>query len=190
VGARPVERPDRDYLPPSRNARRPTVSSTRSRHDRERERDAIVGPSWEHARRYEAYPTIRSRPGLPNPPRLAVLAGALVIAALALFFLPALLGVGGGGSYTAPTPTPSPSQGAASPSAEAATPAPPSAQVYLVEAGDTMSKIAARFGLTLAELCDANKANIPNCDKLGIGEEITIPAKAPDEFTEPSAAAS
>jgi hypothetical protein len=188
---RPVERPDRDYLPPSRPGRRPTVSSTRSAsRDRERERDAIVGPSWEHSRRYEAYPAIRSRAGLPNPPRLAVLAGALVIAAVALFFLPALLGVGGGGNNSTTTPSPNPSQAVASPSAEPATPAPPSAQVYLVEAGDTMSKIASRFGLTLAELCEANKVNIPNCDKIAIGDEITIPARAPEEFTEPSASPS
>jgi hypothetical protein len=192
VGARrPPERPAHDYLPPSRNTRRPTVSSTRSAsRDRDRERDAIVGPSWEHSRRYEAYPAIRARAGLPNPPRMAVLAGALVIAALALFFLPALLGVGGGGNNPTTTPSPNPSQAVASPSVEPATPAPPSAQVYLVEAGDTMSKIAARFGLTLPELCEANKTNIPNCDKIAIGDEITIPAKAPEEFTEPSATAS
>ena len=188
---RPIERPDHDYLPPSRPGRRPTVSSTRSAsRDRERERDAIIGPSWEHSRRYEAYPTIRSRARLPNPPRMAVLAGALVIAALALFFLPALLGVGGGGNDSTTTPSPSPSQDVASPSVEPASPAAPSAQVYLVEAGDTMSKIASRFGLTLAELCEANKDNIPNCDKIAIGDEITIPAKAPEEFTEPSASAS
>lgn len=192
-GRRSAERPAHDYLPP-RSTRRPTVSSTRSRdREREREHNAIVGPSWEHSRRYEAYPTIRSRGGLPNPPRLAVLAGALVIAAVVLFFAPALLGIGGGGGNDDPAtdrPTASSSLGAASPSVEPATPAPPTSQVYLVEAGDTMSKIASRFGLTLEELCDANKETIPDCDKIAIGDEVTIPEKAPAEFTEPSASPS
>ena len=185
--------PAHDYMPPTRDAHRPRVSSTRSQRDRdrERERDAIVGPSWERARRYEAYPTIRTRAGFPTLPRLAVLAAALAIAAVALFFLPALLGIGGGGSGDASaTPSPSTSQGVASPSAEPATPAAPTAQVYVVEAGDTMSKIAPRFGFTADELCDANKDTIPDCDKLAIGDEITIPVKAPDEFVDPSAATS
>jgi hypothetical protein len=187
--------PAHDYLPPARNTNLPRVSSTRSQRDRdrdrERERDAIVGPSWERARRYEAYPTIRTRAGFPTLPRLAVLTAALAIAAVALFFLPALLGIGGGGSGDeSATPSPSTSQGVASPSAEPATPAAPTAQVYIVEAGDTMSKIAPRFGFTADELCDANKETIPDCDKLGIGDEITIPVKAPDEFVDPSAATS
>jgi hypothetical protein len=184
-----------DYLPPARDAHRPRVSSTRSQRDRdrerERERDAIVGPSWERARRYEAYPTIRTRAGFPTLPRLAVLTAALAIAAVALFFLPALLGIGGGGSGDeSVTPSPSTSQGVASPSAEPATPAAPTSQVYVVEAGDTMSKIAPRFGFTADELCDANKETIPDCDKLAIGDEITIPVKPPDEFVDPSAATS
>ncbi len=64
VGRRVVQRPHL-YPPPSRSARRPSVSSTRPSH-RERD-DAITGPSWERSRRYEAYPTIRARTGLPSP---------------------------------------------------------------------------------------------------------------------------
>jgi hypothetical protein len=191
-GRRTVELPSHDYPPPPRSAHRPSVSSTRSsrQRERERERDAIIGPAWEQSRRYEAYPTIRSRTGLPNPPRLAVMAGALVVAAVALFFLPALLRIGGdSGDETAP-PSASSGEGVASPSVEPATPAAPTAQVYVVEAGDTMSKIASRFGLTLEELCDANKETIPDCDKIAIGDGVTIPAKAPEEFTEPSVPAS
>ena len=79
-------------------------------------------------------PTIRSRAGLPSPPRLAVLAGALVIAAAALFFLPALLGVGGGGSTSTPERRVRARARTWPPqSAEPATPRPPSAQVYVVE---------------------------------------------------------
>jgi hypothetical protein len=193
VGGRRVEAPGHDYLPPSRSTRRPSVSSTRSSNrerERERERDAIIGPSWEHARRYEAYPTIRSRAGLPNPPRVAVLAGALVIAAVALFLLPGLLGIGGGGQGDSATPSAGSGQGVASPSLEPASPVAPTPQVYVVEPGDTMSRIASRFGLTLEELCDANKDTVADCDKIAIGDEITIPVRPPDEFTEPSASPS
>jgi hypothetical protein len=194
VSARPTgERPASDYLPPGRSTRRPSVSSTRaSSREREREHDAVVvGPSWERARRFEAYPTIRSRAGLPSLPRLAVLTVALAVAALALFFLPALLGVGGGGGGTATSSSPSASEGATSSASVApTTPPAPTPQVYVVVANDTMSKIAKKFGFTLAELCAANQDTIPNCDKIAVGDEIVIPSKPPDEFTEPSASPS
>ena len=181
--------PDRDYLPP-RNNRRPTVSSTRGRQHHP-DRDAIVGPSWERARRFEAYPTLRARTGLslPNPPRLALLAGALAIAAIALFFLPALLGVGGGGRES-PAPNPS-SSGAAAPSQSVAPsePAAPTQQVYTIKPGDTLSKVATDFGLTLEELLAANPT-IVDPDKIGIGDEVVIPTRPPDEFTDPSASPS
>jgi LysM repeat protein len=190
TGRRPADRPAPDYSPPSR-AHRPSVSSTRSTRDRdrERERDAIIGPSWERARRFEAYPTIRSRTGLSAPPRLAVLAGALVIAAVALFFLPALLGVGGGGEDDGPSPSPSASDALPSVSIEPTAPPAPTAAVYVIKAGDTLSKVATSFDLTLDELLAANP-QITDPDTIAIGDEITIPAAAPGEFTEPSAAPS
>ena len=46
--------------------------------------------------------------------------------------------------------------------------------------------IATDFGLTLDELLAANP-QITEPDKVAIGDEITIPARPPDEFTEPSA---
>ena len=79
------------YPPSTMTGKRPSVSSTRA------SGDVIAGPAWEGMRRSEAYPTIRSRASMPGLPRLAILAGALGIAALALFMLPALLGIGGGG---------------------------------------------------------------------------------------------
>ena len=192
AGRRLVELPTHDVPPPSRSTRRPSVSSTRTSHrererERERERDAIAGPSWERARRYEAYPTIRSRAGLPSLPRLAVLAGALAIAAVGLFFLPALLGVGGGGGETTSTPSPGASQGVATASPEPTVPPAPTPQIYMIATGDTLSKVAKTFGLTLEELLAANP-QIIDADKVAIGDEINIPVKPPDEFTEPSPA--
>ena len=96
----PPSRPPTDPSPPSTGTgRRPAVSSTRPTGD------AIPGPPWERMRRYEAYPTIKTRaglPGMPGLPRLGLLAAAIGIAALALFMLPALLGIGGGGGIRQP----------------------------------------------------------------------------------------
>ena len=118
------DRPVHGYQPPQRPGNRPRVSSTRSGPPR----DAIVGPSWERSRRFEAYPTIRTRVGLPQPPRIVVLAVALAIAALGLFFLPALLGVGGGGVNDPGSASPSSSQGAATSSPEPSVQAAPTAR--------------------------------------------------------------
>jgi LysM repeat protein len=188
VTRRRPTRPAHEYAPPSRG-HRPSVSSTRTGRDRERERerDAIVGPSWERARRFEAYPTIRARTGLPAPPRLAVLAGALVIAAVGLFFIPPLfLGIGGGDDESGTAPSPSASAVAPSASVEPSTPPGPSSEIYIVKSGDTVSGIATVFGLTPDELLAANP-QITDPDKIAVGDEITIPARAPEEFTEPSA---
>ena len=181
--ARPGDRPVHGYQPAARPGNRPRVSSTRSAPPR----DAIAGPAWERSRRFEAYPTIRTRVGIPQLPRLAVLAAAVAIAAVVLFFLPALLGVGGGGDGGTSTASPSTSQGVASSSPEPSVPVAPTAQVYVVKAGDTMSKIATRYGLTTDQLCTANKATIKNCDKIAIGDELVIPTTAPGVINDASA---
>jgi hypothetical protein len=158
------------YPPSTRSGKRPAVSSTRPAGD------AVPGPSWERMRRYEAYPTIKTRAGLPGLPRVAVLAGAVGIAAIALFMLPALLGIGGG----SPSASPSASGPAASASAAPTTPPAPTPQVYIIKSGDTLSKVAKRFGVTLEELLAANP-EIKDPNKIGEGQEIVIPAPAPDE---------
>jgi LysM repeat protein len=170
---------DIDVVPPP--SRRQPVSSTRS--DRPRDanrlppREHVQGPSWERARRNEAYPTIRTRAGLgslPGLPRWAVLLGALAIAAVALFFLPALFGVGSDGdadpsatpraSVAAPTATPDP------------TPIPePTPQTYTIKQGDTLSGIARSFGLTLDELLAANTETIDDPNLIAVGDVIIIP---------------
>jgi LysM repeat protein len=61
----------------------------------------------------------------------------------------------------------------------------PSAETYIVKSGDTVSGIATEFGVTPDELLAANP-QITDPDKIAIGDEITIPARPPAEFTEPS----
>ncbi|MFL6209042.1 MAG: LysM peptidoglycan-binding domain-containing protein [Pyrinomonadaceae bacterium] len=54
----------------------------------------------------------------------------------------------------------------------------PVAQVYEVQPGDTLSKIAQKFGVTLDALRTANQ-QITNPDLIMIGDQIKIPTEAP-----------
>jgi hypothetical protein len=117
-------------------------------------------------------------PGMPGRPRLAVLASALAIAAVVLFFLPDILGIfGGAGPRATPTPTPA----VATPTPEPTPPPAPTPQVYVIKEGDTLSKIAQSFGLTLDELLAANEGTIENPDRIVVGDEIIIPVPVPEE---------
>jgi LysM repeat protein len=144
----------------------------------------VFGPAWERPKRYEAYPSLKTRVGLPSMggiPRLGVAVIVLVLAAFALFFLgPMLLGIGGKDSGTGPTKaTPGPTAAEVTPTpAITAVPA-PTAHVYIVAKGDTMSKIAKKFGVTVAQLQTANpKIKDPN--KIKIGDPVNIPVPVPD----------
>jgi nucleoid-associated protein YgaU len=156
--------------------------------------EADDAPSWEQPRRFEAYPTIKARPSVPGLPRLGIMAAAVGIAALALFLLPAILGWfgdndPGGGTGTVATPSPSLAIESASP--PPGTAAAPTPQIYVIKSGDTLSKIATRFNVTLDDLLEANKDNIEDADKISIGDQIIIPAPVPDgleDAGEPSAA--
>ncbi|MEO8468591.1 MAG: LysM peptidoglycan-binding domain-containing protein [Chloroflexota bacterium] len=146
---------------------------------------AAVGrtaPSWERIPRREAYPTLKTRmalSGISMPPIMLAVA-AVVIAAVALFVLPAILGVGNPPATSGPSQSASPSQGSASATPIVATPVPqPTQQIYVVQSGDTMSRIANRFGVPLATLCEANKTTIPDCNKVVVGANVIIPAVAP-----------
>jgi len=158
-----------DYPPPTRTGRRPPVSSTRPTVE------AIAGPTWERSRRSEAYPTIKTRSGLPSLPRMAALAGAVGIAALALFMLPALLGIGGGPASSA---KPSATRPAATASAGPTAVPAPTPQVYIVKANDNLGKIAKKFGLTIDQVLAANP-DITNPNVISLGQEIIIPARSP-----------
>jgi LysM repeat protein len=172
-----------EVRPPTRPARRPAVSSTRDRgRDRERaERGSNDGPAWERQRRYEAYPSIKTRAGLsglPAIPTVGILFGGVVLAAIILFFLPALLGVGGRDGGVGSSPSPSV---AVTPSAEP-TPIPePTPQIYVIKSGDTLSRIAREFNVTLDALLEANKDRISNPNRIKVGDEIIIPVPATEE---------
>jgi LysM repeat protein len=182
-----------DVRPPARAGRRPTVSSTRDRgrdRDRDRERAAAVsdhghdGPSWEKARRYEAYPSIKTRaslPGLSGIPTVGILAGGVLLAALILFFLPGVLGVGGpGGDGT--TASASPSSAVEGSPSISPTPVPaPTPQVYTIKAGDTLSRIARQFNVSLDALLAANKDTIQNPNRIRVGDQIVIPLPETEE---------
>jgi LysM repeat protein len=112
--------------------------------------------------------------GLPPIPRLAGMAGAIALAAVALFFLPALLGVGGDDSPTASrSPSPSPSRSIA----PTATPV-PTPTVYIIKPGDTLRRIAIANGISFEELLAANPG-IKDPNKILVGQQIVIPAPSP-----------
>ncbi|MGH2511929.1 MAG: LysM peptidoglycan-binding domain-containing protein, partial [Candidatus Limnocylindrales bacterium] len=139
-------------------------------------------PAWERSRRNEAYPTLKTRMGMPAIPRVALAVGALVIAAVVIFALPFLLNFGGAPGPTTPPVSVGPSSSgleSTGPSASApsalATP-----QTYTVVANDTISKIAKKFGLTVAALEAANP-QIKNPNAIKIGDKINIPSATPTD---------
>lgn len=90
------------------------------------------------------------------------------------------------GAPTAAASTPTPQPAATAPPTES--PAPPSAPVastYIVQRGDTLFRIATRFGLTTAQLAAAN--NIYNPALIYPGQVLTIPGGASAENPNPAA---
>ncbi len=150
-------------------------------------------PPWERPRRYEAYPTIRSRVGLPrmrgSVPPIVIMAAVIVLLMAALFFLPGMINLGGSG----PRPSASASAGAAGPSASLTPTVPPAPTpvLYTIKKGDTLSKIATANGITIEELLAANPA-IKDPNKIGLGQQIIIPSpsEAPPDTVGESAAPS
>jgi hypothetical protein len=145
-----------------------------------RDRPDPAAPSWEEPRRFEAYPTLKSR-GAGGIPRPALYALVIVLVGAGLFATPFLLrGLGGGGESASPTPAASVST---VPSSEpSATPAStPEQVVYIVKLNDTLSKIAARYKVTTAQILAANPS-IKNANKIAVGDRIVIPQPAPTEI--------
>jgi LysM repeat protein len=147
------------------------LANARQGVDRKRE----VAPSWERPARLEAYPTLRSR-RMPNLaiPGIAVALVAVLLAALILFLLPGFLGLGGPQTGATPTPAAQSTTGPLGSTTPTAIPV-ATQQVYVVQSGDTMSRIANRFHVTLPALIEANKTNIKDPNKLKIGDLVIIP---------------
>jgi LysM domain len=154
---------------------------------RERRRDSGA-PEWERARPLEVYPTLRARrlPELSVPPLLVAVV-AIALAAAVLFALPGILGFGSPSAVSSPSPSPAASVEATF----EATPIPVATpQIYIVQSGDTMSKIAKKFHVPLGDLIAANAENIPNANRLQIGDQVIIPVPQPSELPEASPASS
>jgi LysM repeat protein len=146
----------------------------------------VAGPSWERPRRNEAYPTLKTRIGLPSVPRIALAFLALIAAAVVVFSVPFLLhgGDSNGGTIATPLPLASASGASTEPTvAPAAT-----AKIYVVKTGDTLLKIAKKFGITVDQLIAANK-QIKNPNKIGVGDELKIPVPTNSGVIDESSAA-
>ncbi len=154
--------------PASRSLRRPA-------------RIDAAAPAWETPRRFEAYPTLRTRVGMPRVPTIALGAVAVLAAALLLFLLPSIVA----GPTATPTPTPQPSVASEAP----ITPEPVATpETYTIVAGDTISKIAKKFNVTPEDLLAANP-QVKNPNKIKVGDQLTIPAPvtaAPSQDAVPS----
>jgi len=155
--------------PPSGQAkagRRPPVADDR-------------GPSWERPRRFEAYPSLRTRVAFPAVPRVLLALVGLGFAAVILFMVPSLFfskGDQGGTGDASPSPSALPSASVAASPVPAATPL-----TYTVQPGDNLGKIARKFKVTQQDILKANpKIKDPN--KIAVGQVIVIPtAAAPTE---------
>jgi hypothetical protein len=157
-----------------RRDKRPRVGETRKAQVDE-------APAWERPRRNDAYPTTRTRVRMPGLSKIVLAAVLLVAAAVAIFFLPGLLmnrgsnPAVGGASPTAPAAAASASAAASAEPTVAPTPTP---FTYTVKPKDTLTKIAARFGVTVDQILAANPA-ITNPNVVSIGDKLVIPTAAP-----------
>ena len=149
-------------------ARRPVIGQARPVSQAEHDDGT---PSWEHRRRFEAYPTLKRRVGMPTMSRLTIGVIALAVAALLLLMLPALF-LGGANQAAKATPSPTASARA---SAAPSRPAAASPLTYTVKPGDTLARIATKFGVTPRQIMAANP-EIKDPNKIVIGQVIVIPS--------------
>jgi spore germination protein len=59
----------------------------------------------------------------------------------------------------------------------------PEQVVHTVAAGDTLSKIAAQYGVTVDQILEANPS-ITNPNQIAIGDQIVIPQPLPSEIVD------
>ena len=161
--------------------RRPRARAGRSAPD-------SAAPAWERPRTFEDYGSLRSGPSKAEPVRKLLL--VVLGAALVLFLLPigAKMIFGGGSGSGAGA---SPSAAASSTPEPTGTPAPtpkpePTPIVHVVKSGETLGKIAERYGVSVDQILAANP-KIKNPDRIKLGDQITIPTNEPSEIPDASA---
>jgi LysM repeat protein len=143
-----------------------------------------AAPSWERPRRREAYPSLKTRagfrPGGRGVPRVAMWAAILGIAVVVVFAAPFLFRGLGGSPDGSPSPSPT---ALASPTVAPTPTLEPVATplVYTVKSGDTLSKIATKYKVTVDQILEANP-KITNANRIQPGDKITIPTPPPDEI--------
>jgi hypothetical protein len=190
VGYTPGD-PSRQQVPGRRRVPDRAIGRDRDRDravDRGSDRSGVdpSAPSWERPRRFEDYPSLKSSGGgiaaLPRPVLYALI---VVIVGIALFATPFLLrGLTGGGGDTTASSAPAASASPAASAAPSVTPVPsPSPAVYTVKAGETLSGIAKRLGVTVDQIVKANP-QIKNRDKVMPGDQLVIPRTVEPAITE------
>jgi LysM repeat protein len=108
--------------------------------------------------------------------RLTIGVIALVVAAALLFTLPYLF-FGGSSQEAKTTPSASvASSSSAAPSAAAA----PTQLTHTVKPGDTLARIATKYGVTQKQILAVNP-QIKDPDKIVIGQVIVIPTRGPTD---------
>jgi LysM repeat protein len=158
-------------------------------------------PDWETPPTPFAYPRLANRQArktlwIPWPPVIAVVVLALIVIA-AVVLLPLLGRAGSPSESPSPSATvdvvvtnPSANQGgspslgpslgeSSPPTVPAVTPAPtPTLVQYTVQSGDTLTRIATKFGIKTWQLLRANPALADNPNSLKPGMAINIPVPA------------
>jgi LysM repeat protein len=157
-------------------------------------------PAWEKPPSPYDYPRLRGLEGpKPNVARwvLVITAIGAVLLILVVFLWPALTGRGKSAAVVSPSPTSVASQIVGSshtPAASASsvgsapigsTQPQPSFAQYKVLSGDTITKIAKKYGLKTSELLLANPALAANPNSLKVGLILNIPQ--PGQLTPPPA---
>jgi LysM repeat protein len=140
---------------------------------------------WDRPRAQRDYPRIGRSRGVPP-----VLVGLvlLVMAAILLFFLPTIFAAVTGNRPAVSSPSPSGSVAAsaasASPGEPTAVPS-PTPLTYTVAKGDTLTKIANKFKVTVAQILAANPT-IKNADSITVGQVIVIPTAGASASSSPA----
>ena len=120
-----------------------------------------------------------------SDPAPAAIVGLLGLALVGVLLATGILGPGEGGGGSVQGATPTPSLIAASPTREplpteeateepTSTPTPrPTARTHVVRPGENLTRIAQQYGVTVAQIVEAN--DLANPSQISVGLELIIP---------------